>query len=168
MVRLTQERVLLIGDAKRDVQTAILQAAPGAQVTTVATVFDGIAELASPSLASGLGGAGAYTTVIAAAEPIERRPEAAVRTLRELARDARLILFGHPTLELLSRKMMQFGCDDYVITPAAAGELQQIFGSPPAMRLAEPPPPEDVDEGVPLAEPAGPSQAVRVLSSVPL
>jgi GGDEF domain-containing protein len=35
------------------------------------------------------------------------------------------------------------------------------------MRLAEPAP-EDADEGVPLAEPAGPSQAVRVLSSVPL
>src|SRR5580765_993569 len=140
MVRLTQERVLLIGDAKRDVQAAILQAAPGAQVTAVATVFDGISELASPSPAPSLGGSpagpGAYTTVVAAVEPIERRPEAAVRTLRELARDARLILFGHPTLELLSRKMMQFGCDDYIVTPASPGEIQQIFGAP-RLRLAD-------------------------------
>src|SRR5437773_1354816 len=126
MVRLTQERVLLIGDARREVQAAILQVAPGAQVTPVATVFDGIAELAAPSAGTG----GGYTTVIAAVEPIERRPEAAVRALRELARDARLILFGHPTLELLSRKMMQFGCDDYLITPASAGEVGQIFGTP--------------------------------------
>src|SRR5918995_7272309 len=131
MVRLNPERVLLIGDAKRDVQAAVSQAAPGAQVTSVGTVFDGIAELS----------ANAYTTVMGPVEPIERRPEAAVRSLRGLARDGRLILFGHPTLEMLSRKMMQFGCDDYIVTPASAGEIQQIFGAP-RMRLAEAPPPE--------------------------
>jgi two-component system cell cycle response regulator len=151
------ERVLLIGDSDRQVHDALAHGVPSAQVTSVPTVFDGIAELASNT----------YSTVLVAAEPIERRPEAAVRTLRELSAGGRLVLFGHPTLELLSRKMMQFGCDDYVITPAAAGELQQIFGSPPPMRLAEAPP-EDMDEGVQLAEPVGPSQAVRVLSSVPL
>src|SRR5688572_29856809 len=98
MVRLAHERVLLIGDSQRQVQCALLQAVPGAQVTSVSTIFDGIAELA----------ANPYTTVLAAAEPMERRPEAAVRALRELTSDGRLILFGHPTLELLSRKMMQF------------------------------------------------------------
>jgi GGDEF domain-containing protein len=118
------ERVLLIGDAQRDVQTALMQAIPGAQVTSVPTLFDGIAQLSRNH----------YTTVLAAAEPMERRPEAAVRTLRELAGDARLLLFGHPTLEILSRKMLEFGCDDYVVTPPNANEFQQIFGSPP-MRL---------------------------------
>ena len=49
------------------------------------------------------------------------------------------MLFGHPTLEMLSRKMMQFGCDDYIVTPAKAGEIQQIFGAP--ARLTEPRPP---------------------------
>jgi GGDEF domain-containing protein len=168
MVRLTQERILLIGDAKRDVQAAILRAAPGAQVTTVATVFDGIAELASPSLGSGVGGAGAgaYTTVIAAVEPIERRPEAAVRTLRELARDARLLLFGHPTLELLSRKMMQFGCDDYIVTPASPGEIQQIFGTP-RMRLVEGPPPGEESPSGGEDPPAAP-EAADLFSSIPL
>src|SRR3954463_4905469 len=137
MLRPGFERVLLIGDSDRQVQGALVQGVPGAQVTSVATVFDGIAELTSNT----------YSTVVFAAEPIERRPEAAVRTLRELSGGGRLVLFGHPTLELLSRKMMQFGCDDYVISPAAPGELQQIFGSPPPpqMRLAEPPP-EEVDE----------------------
>ena len=56
---------------------------------------------------------------------LERRPEAAVTTLRELAGDARLLLFGHPTLEILSQKMLQFGCDDYVVTPAAAAEFRR-------------------------------------------
>src|SRR3954452_1698067 len=135
MLRPGFERVLLIGDSDRQVHGALAQGVPGAQVTAVATVFDGIAELT----------ANTYSTVLVAAEPIERRPEAAVRTLRELSAGGRLVLFGHPTLELLSRKMMQFGCDDYVVTPAAPGELQQIFGSPPPMRLAEPPPPEDLD-----------------------
>ena len=164
MVRLTQERVLLIGDAKRDVQAAILQAAPGAQVTPVATVFEGIAELAAPSPAAGV--PGGYTTVIAAVEPIERRPEAAVRTLRELARDARLILFGHPTLELLSRKMMQFGCDDYIVTPATAGEVRQIFGTP-RLRLTEPAPSNDEAAGA-EAEAGAKPQAADTFSSVPL
>jgi GGDEF domain-containing protein len=155
MVRLNSERVLLIGDAKRDVEAALLQAAPGAQVTSVPTVFDGIAELTSNP----------YTTVMAAVEPIERRPEAAVRALRGLARDGRLILFGHPTLEMLSRKMMQFGCDDYIVTPASAGEIQQIFGAP-RLRLAEPAPVEGDETGAPAAAP--PQPAADALSSVPV
>jgi GGDEF domain-containing protein len=125
MVRLLNERVLVIGDAQRDVQAALAEAVPGAQITSVATLFDGIAELSG----------GHFTTVLASAEPLERRPEAAVRTLRELAGDARLLLFGHPTLEILSRKMMEFGCDDYVVTPPNPSEFQQIFGMPP-LRIA--------------------------------
>src|SRR4051812_189161 len=144
MVRLSPERVLLIGDAKRDVQSAIAQAVPGAQVTSVPTVFDGIAELS----------ANAYTTVMAAVEPIERRPEAAVRALREVARDGRLILFGHPTLELLSRKMMQFGCDDYIVTPASPGEVRQVFGAP-RLRIAEAPPEGDDVAAAGAGGPAG-------------
>jgi two-component system, cell cycle response regulator len=157
MVRLLHERVLLIGDAQRDVQSALADALPGAQVTVVPTLFDGIAELS----------AGRFTTVLAAAEPLERRPEAAVRTLRELAGDARLLLFGHPTLEILSRKMMAFGCDDYVITPATAGEFQQVFGRPP-MRIA--PHPEEPDHAATPSEgstPALPSLVSR-LTDLPL
>jgi GGDEF domain-containing protein len=126
MVRLLHERVLLIGDAQRDVQAALAEALPGAQVTSVATLFDGIAELSGSR----------FTTVLASAEPLERRPEAAVRALRELAGEARLLLFGHPTLEILSRKMMEFGCDDYVVTPPSPSEFQQIFGRP-MLRISE-------------------------------
>lgn len=126
MVRLVHQRVLLIGDPQREVHGALLQALPGVQVTTASTVFDGIAELASA----------AFSAVLAPAEPIERRPEAAVRSLRELAGDCRLVLFGHPTLELLARKMLEFGCDDYIITPPDPVELKQMLGAPP-LRLAE-------------------------------
>ena len=127
MVRFAHERILLIGDISREVQSALAQAAPGAQITAVTGMFDAIAELSG----------GDYTTVLAAAEPIERRPEAAVRTLRELAGDSRLPLFGHPTLEPLSRRMLDFGCDDYVVAPPSPAELQQVFGTP-RLRLAEP------------------------------
>src|SRR3954471_17180441 len=120
-MRLSTERILLIGDQDRQVQGALSQTLPGAQITSVGGMFDGIAELSG----------GGYSTILAAAEPIERRPEAAVKTLRQLAGDARLMLFGHPTLEPLSRKMLSFGCDDYIITPAIPDELQQMFGSPP-------------------------------------
>ena len=155
MSRIAPERVLVIGDAKRDVQAAVAQAAPGAQVTGVATVFDGIAELA----------ANPYTTVMAAVEPIERRPEAAVRALRELARDSRLILFGQPSLEMLSRKMMQFGCDDYIVTPASAAEVQQVFGTP-RLRIAEAA--TEPEDGGAAPEPVAPAHAGDAFSSVPV
>ncbi|HEY8668022.1 MAG TPA: GGDEF domain-containing protein, partial [Tepidisphaeraceae bacterium] len=138
MVRLVQERVLLVGDAGRELQGVLLQALPGVGVTAVPTLFDAIAELSSNQ----------FTTVLAAAEPLERRPEAAVRALRELAGDARLLLFGHPTLEILSQKMLQFGCDDYLITPANAAEFLQIFASPP-LRLADDNAPSNPDSPSP-------------------
>lgn len=124
MVRLNPERVLLIGDDDRAVHSALNQAVPGAQITAVHTIFDGIAELSG----------GHFTTVMAAAEPLERRAEAAVRTLRDLAGEARLLLFGHPVLEPLSRRMLEMGCDDYLVTPPSPQELQQVFHTLP-MRL---------------------------------
>src|SRR4051794_30500873 len=87
MVRPTTERILLIGDARSEVEAALSQAAPAARVTSVGSVFDGIAEMAAD-------GPDVYSTVIAAARPIDRRAEAAVRTLRTLAGAGRLILFG--------------------------------------------------------------------------
>src|SRR5438874_2733109 len=128
MSRIGPERVLLIGDSQKSLQTAVAQAMPSAHITAVSDYFEAIAELAGNQ----------YTAVLASAEPIERRPEAAVRTLREMAADARVTLFGHPTLEPLSRKMLDFGCDDYVITPTTPGELTQIF-STPHMRIAPAP-----------------------------
>lgn len=121
MVRHASERVLLIGDVDRQVHNALSQSLPGARVTSVGNYFDGIAELA----------AGSYTAVLAAVEPVERRPEAAIKALRQLAGDGRVLLFGHPTLEPLAQKMLEFGCDDYFVTPASLTELNQIFGTPP-------------------------------------
>jgi PleD family two-component response regulator len=120
MPRLGQEKVLLIADPQRELHAALIAALPSATVTAVNDYFDAIAELT----------ANQYTTVVASAEPVERRPEAAITALRELVGDGRLILFGQPSLEGLSRKMLDFGVDDYVITPANPGELQQMFGSP--------------------------------------
>ena len=120
MVRASQERVLLIGDVDRQMYSTITQAMPTAEVKSVASLFDGIAELSHEQ----------YTTVLASVEPMERRPESAMRTLRELSGDGRLLLFGHPTLEPLSQKMMEFGCDDYLITPITPGELLETLGAP--------------------------------------
>src|SRR2546421_12152706 len=128
MSKLGAERVLVIGDSQKNLQGALAQAMPAVQVTSVPDYFEAIAELAGNQ----------YTAALASAEPIERRPEAAVRTLRQMAADARLVLFGHPTLEPLSRKMLDFGCDDYIITPTSPGELTQIF-STPHMRITPAP-----------------------------
>src|SRR3954467_12181317 len=120
------ESILLIGDARQEIRSALADVLPDAEVTSVASVFDGIAELAAADRSDE-----GYTTVLAAAEPIERRPEAAVRALRDLAGEGRVLLFGHPTLEPVSRKMLDFGCDDYIVTPISPTEIQQMFGSPP-------------------------------------
>jgi GGDEF domain-containing protein/DNA-binding response OmpR family regulator len=127
MLRLASERLLLIGDTRRELQRALAEAAPGARLTSVETLFDGIAELAAEP-------DDPYTTVIAAAEPIERRPEAAVRELRKLAPDSRLLLFGHAGHEVLSRKMLQVGCDDYLVLPADPAEVKQVLGTPAIRR----------------------------------
>ena len=136
MLSLEQEHILLIGDRDRSVHAALAQVLPGAEVHSVPSYFDGLAELVN----------GGYTTVLAAAEPIERRPESAVRALRELAGESRVLLFGHPTLEPLSRKMLDFGCDDYIVTPVSPGEVQQMFGTPP-LRLTPAPAPAGASTG---------------------
>ena len=143
MTRVVSERVLLIGDPQRRIEAALTQAAPAAQVTSVPTYFDAIAELAADR----------FSTILAATDPIERRPEAAVRTLRQLAADSRLVLFGHPTLEPLSRRMLEFGCDDYIITPPDPAELQQIFGAP-VLRIAPAPERPAASVGEALAAPS--------------
>jgi GGDEF domain-containing protein len=113
--------VLLIGDRDRQVQDALVSAVPDAEIVRAASVFDGITHLHDRSFAA----------VLSSVEPIERRPEPAVRALRELAGNARLLLFGHTTLEPLSRKMLEFGCDDYFLTPADPAELRAIFNAEP-------------------------------------
>lgn len=143
------ERILLIGDVDQALQATVTQARPGAQVVAVPSVFDGIAELSA--------GRSAFGTVLAAAEPIERRPESAVRILRDLAGEGRLLLFGHPTLEPLSRKMLQFGVDDYVVTPTTAGELRQALGGPTRPAEAEP-----------TVAPPSSSDGLAQLANVPL
>ena len=153
MVRLSNQSVLLVGDLQHEVRTALAHTFPTAQITSVDNVFDGIAELSSRT----------FTAVLAAAEPIERRPEPAVRVLRELTRAGRLILFGHPTLEILSRKMMQFGCDDYLILPAAAAELHQALGSG-AMHVTPPTAQPRPGNG----KVAQPPAALRTLAELPL
>src|SRR5204863_5739916 len=151
-MRLSNDSILVIGDTDRQVQSAVLKVLPGAHVTSIPGVFDGIAELAG----------GQYSAVLAAAEPIERHPEAAVRPLRQLAGKARLMLFGHPTLEPLSRKMLNFGVDDYLITPSSPEELQQMFGAP-ALKLSS----EEEDETVDASAPGVASRA-SLLHGLPI
>ena len=151
-----RENILLIGDAGEQLRTALSAILPDADVTSVPTVFDGIAELSADGRGGGLSSAGRFTTVLAAAEPIERRPEAAVGTLRDLAGNGRLVLFGQPTLEGLSRKMLAFGCDDYLVTPASDREIEEVFAAP---NPHIPPEPEPASASVASAVATPPAQA---------
>jgi GGDEF domain-containing protein len=148
MLRLAHERVLLIGDADRQVQSTLCQAIPSAHVKSVGSIFDAIAELTHDE----------YTIVLSAVEPIERRPEAAVKTLRELSGEGRLLLFGHPTLEPLSQKMLEFGCDDYLVTPVTAGDLLETLGTA-RLRMVQAPATQPTD----LPKPAGGTALSNIL-----
>lgn len=128
-MQLPSEKILLIGDRDRNVHEAIETALPDAHVVRAPNVFDGIAELHTQP----------FSAVISSVEPIERRPEPAVATMRQLIGRGRVILFGHTTLEPLARKMLEFGSDDYFVTPADPAELRQILTTP----RTEPPRPQE-------------------------
>jgi len=119
--------VLLIGDTDRDLAAAIAQAMPGAAVHHAENLFDGIAELSRDG----------FGAVFAAAEPVGRRPEAAMRTLRELTGEGRLVLFGDAGHEPLSRKLMEHGCDDYLVTPVSAQQVLQALTAEKAATAKE-------------------------------
>lgn len=124
MVRTARENILLI-DGQRQLEAALSQAMPSAHVVTVSTWFDAIVHLAEHSCSA----------VFAPAEPVEKRAESAIEALRGMAGEARLIVFGQPSLEPLSRRMVALGCDDYLITPGRPDEIKRMLGSP-LMRIA--------------------------------
>ncbi len=157
MVRLAQENILLVGDSRRMVQAALVDARPGARVTSVESVFDAIGELTANS----------YSAILVAAAPIKRRPEPAVAALRAFAGNGRLLLFGHPTLEPLSRKMMQFGCDEYLLTPPTPADLRQALGDSP-MHMADPSPAEEAAPQPPAIEVEADPASLRKLGELPI
>jgi GGDEF domain-containing protein len=128
-MQLATENILLLGDRDGHVLEAIRAARPDATIVRADTLFDGLAELhAAP-----------FSAVVAAVEPMERRPEPAVRAIRQLVGvKARLLLYGNTTLEPLSRKMLSVGVDDYFVTPADPAELRQVFSTPAHEEPTEP------------------------------
>lgn len=147
------DRVLVVADRDHALTATLSQAVPAMPLVHAASVFDAIAELH----------AGRFAAVLAPVEPIERRPEPAVKVLRGVAGTAQLILFGHPTLEPLARKMMEFGADDYFVTPASPAELRQMFHQP---RLRVTPTPTDESDGIIPA--ASLTERLATLGGLPL
>lgn len=120
-MRLANDNILVIGDRDRRMQSAVAGAIPAASITSVQSIFEAIAEL----------NAGMFNGVLLATDPLESRPEAAIRTLREAAGDGRVVLYSQPAHEPLSRRLIDLGADDYVIAPAEPKELQQALSGAP-------------------------------------
>ena len=121
VMRLSGDNILVVGDTDRRMQSAVAVALPSASITAVRTVFDAIAELS----------AGLYHGILVNADPLESRPEAATRALREAAGDSRIVLWADASREPLTRKLINEGADDYVIAPAGTTELQQTLAGVP-------------------------------------
>ncbi|MGC4032798.1 MAG: GGDEF domain-containing protein [Tepidisphaeraceae bacterium] len=120
-MRLSGDNILVVGDRDRRMQSAVAGALPAASITSVRTVFDAIAELH----------AGLYHGVLVNTDPLESRPEAATRALREAAGEGRIVLWTEATHEPFTRKLIDQGADDYVVAPADAAELKQTLTGPP-------------------------------------
>ena len=111
------DRLLLIGDRDNQVANVLGRALPHISIVQAISVFDGIHQLH----------ASRFGSVVLSSEPIERRPEAAVRVLRQLIGTGKLIAFGQPSLEPLNRRLIDVGLDDYFVTPADEHEVRQVF-----------------------------------------
>ncbi len=143
MVRLTNEHILVIGDRERRMQTSVASALPAASVTSVQSVFDALAELH----------AGVYSGVLVNVEPLESRPDAATRALREASGEARLVVYSDPAHEPLSRTLIDHGADDYVIAPAEPRDLQQLLTIPASREPVDLDAPVDAAPAVDLLQP---------------
>ena len=135
-------RVLLVGDADGLMSAALERATPMTARESVATVFEAVIAV----------GEADFAAVLVNVEPVERRPEAAVRALRESLGDdgrRRLVLFGGPSLEPLSRRMLGFGGDDVLVMPADDAAVRR------ALQLTDPstarPAASLLPDGLPLA-----------------
>ena len=149
-MRLNGENILVVGDRDRRMQSAVAGALPSASITAVRSVFDAIAELH----------AGLYHGVLVNSDPLESRPEAATRALREAAGDGRIVLWTDAAREPLTRRLINEGADDYVVYPAEPGELQASLIGPPDTVPAELQ--NDTDNSV------SPVDALRPLLDLPL
>lgn len=150
-MRLNGENILVVGDRDRRMQSAVAGALPAASITAVRSVFDAIAELH----------AGLYHGVLVNADPLESRPEAATRALREAAGEGRIVLWTDAAREPLTRRLINEGADDYVVAPADSAELQQsLLGKPdpipPAASTASAAPLVTVQETPVDNDPLGP------------
>lgn len=85
----------------------------GVRVESCGDWFEAVSRLARRS----------YDAVVLPAELAERRAEAAVRTVREAAGEARIVVVSGPGHEGLARRMVGMGCDEYLVWPVSAGEL---------------------------------------------
>jgi GGDEF domain-containing protein len=151
MVRMNQDRILLIGDTDATVRAALAQAAPSALVTSVPTIFDGIAELVD----------GRFSAILLDANPLQRRPEAAVRSLRRVCGNTRLLLFGNAGAEPLAHRLIDMGCDDYLLSPPLPDNLARAISlSPSRTANAGPMPAVATEQFWPLPS------ATRVLETV--
>lgn len=117
------ESVLVISGSG-EVASAVEAALPGSQVERVGDWFEGLSRLHHRT----------FDALLADGSQIKRRPDAALRRLRDAAGDSRVVLMVHPVDEPLARKIVagKVGsgtCDEYVVLPVSPREIAQVLRS---------------------------------------
>lgn len=120
--------VLLVGDAAR-AEGPLRSALPGVHVDHADNYFNAIVHL---------GSSGPYDAVLVPVMPVQNRARAAVENLRAAAGDAKVLIVTEPDGEILSRKLVGQGIDDYLVWPLAGADLAAAIQPPPSAPVAPP------------------------------
>lgn len=109
-------RLLLLADDGRMAQ--LLSTRLGdLEVNPIDKITDGILELSRRS----------YCTILLNTQTLENKTAAAVKSLRQIAPQSKIILYGDPFTELFTRKALRSGADDYLVWPIPPSELRPLL-----------------------------------------
>lgn len=140
-------RVLVVGDEDGQVAAALGEAEPDLSAISVGNVFDAIAQLHQEE----------FGALLVNVQPLEHRPEAALKTLRQRLdaslsrRQSRIVLFGPIGFEPLAREARAWGADDYLLLPAKAKDVREALTPAAPQEAAEPVSFSLIPDDIPLA-----------------
>lgn len=132
-------RLLVIGS--RDLSDAACRALPAFNVDSTTSPLDGVWRVANEP----------FDAVLLSLSQGERVPNA-IRTLREVAPEARIVLSCPPADESLTRAFLDRGADDYVLEPLVREEVEAAFRSFAQLELPDVDRPEAPDSVATVAE----------------
>jgi len=136
--------ILLVGDDGR--MTKLLRQATGANHLALApSPFHALVRLDREP----------FSLVLLHAEPLAERLCPAVRALRQVCPDARILIYGEPHTEPHAQAALRAGAVDYLIWPVPSAQLQRLLAATFTSASPTPAPPDPPSGGPPAPSAPG-------------